>query len=148
MKAFEDYLKSLLDKLAETDSEFAEDYKRKDKSVSECASVIYQALRNGCNNKSSAVGGSDDLLIGWAIHYYHEDKVDASSIDVSEVFFAPIDKPASAPAKTETNKGKSKPKPKPKPQPVTKCNDFDDFDLDGDDTTTETTDSDFEDFEL
>lgn len=153
MKAFEIYLKNLLDKLAKTDSQFAKDYIRKDKSIEECASVIVKALRDGCNRKSSFVNPSDEQIKGWAIHYYHESKVDSKSIDISDVEYSEIkeDKPkSSAPSKTKSS---TIPKPTPKP-----ADDFEDFDLDGDssdeevETSTnesdESNNSDFEDFEL
>lgn len=155
MKEFEIYLKNLLDELAKTDSQFAKDYIRKDKSIEECASVIVKALRDGCNRKSSFVNPSDEQIKGWAIHYYHESKVDSKSIDISDVEYSEIkeDKPkSSAPSKTKSTKS-STPKPTPKP-----ADDFEDFDLDGDSSneevetsaneSDESNNSDFEDFEL
>lgn len=152
---FETYLKQLLDKLAETDSQFAADYKRTDKSVSECVGLITQALRKGCNHRDSAVGGSDDLLVGWAVHYYHEDNVTADSFDISEVKFTAIDPPR---PKTEVTKSatksvtKSTTKSKPKPKTVAKDDEFEEFDLDdaapSSDSETVTTEDEFEEYEL
>lgn len=132
---FESYLKQLLDKLAETDSQFATDYKRTDKSVSECVALITQALRKGCNHRDSAVGGSDDLLVGWAVHYYHEDNVTADSFDISEVKFTAIDPPKTEVTKPVTKSAtksvtKSTTKTKPKPKTVAKDDEFEEFDLD------------------
>lgn len=149
---FESYLKQLLDKLAETDSQFAADYKRTDKSVSECAALITQALRKGCNHRDSAVGGSDDLLVGWAVHYYHEDNVNADSFDISEVKFTTIDPPKTEVTKSATKSvTKSTTKTKPKPKTVAKDDEFEEFDLDdaapSSNSETVTTDE-FEEYEL
>lgn len=150
---FETYLIQLLDKLAETDSQFAADYKRTDKSVSECVALITQALRKGCNHRDSAVGGSDDLLVGWAVHYYHEDNVTADSFDISEVEFTAIDPPKTEVTKSATKSvTKSTTKSKPKPKTVAKDDEFEEFDLDdaapSSDSETVTTEDEFEEYEL
>lgn len=68
----------MLDILAKSDSDFAKDYARKDKTVEEFCKLFYDACSKG-RNGGNAVFGSDDLLLGLARHYFHED-------DVSELY--------------------------------------------------------------
>lgn len=117
-------IKPMLDILAKADSDFAKDYTKKGKTVEEFCKLFYDACSNG-RNGGNAVFGSDDLLLGLARHYFHED--DVKDLDVSGIVIVKSTPMASAPATPKpgkTTKKASKPKPKQ-----------DEFDFDFDEPT-------------
>lgn len=131
MKTFETYIKFLLDKQAENDADFAADYNRKDKDIETCASIIVEALRNGCNNQNSACNLTDEQIIGYAVHYYHEDNVTYKDLDVSFVEYDKLDNQTEIAAQTKQKVSKSQKKSsKPKePQLIFEEDEFEDIDL-------------------
>ena len=76
--AFETTIKNYLDNRAQTDSLFAETYRKANKSIKECCRyIISQARKLG----GQAVAVDDATVYGWAVHYYDEDdiKVEATA---------------------------------------------------------------------
>ena len=76
--AFETTIKNYLDNRAQTDSLFAETYKKANKNIKECCRyIISQARKLG----GQAVAVDDATVYGWAVHYYDEDdiKVEATA---------------------------------------------------------------------
>ena len=66
---FQDTIKAYLDNLAHNDAQFAEVYKKKGKSITDCCNyILRQASKQG-----QSVVISDDEVYGMAVHYYHED---------------------------------------------------------------------------
>ena len=68
-------IKAMLDEHAKKDADFAKDYKRKDKSVEEFVDLLVQSFIKKGARGAGAVFGSDESLIGQAVHYFHEDNV-------------------------------------------------------------------------
>lgn len=106
--SFQDAIKTYLDKRAEEDSLFAVTYAKEKKNIKECCSYINSQAKKQAVNGCAAI--SDDVVFGWAVHYYDEDdiKVEKTSSTRSEV-------KTSAP-KTEEKKEAPKAKIKPKKQ--------------------------------
>lgn len=70
--AFETTIKNYLDSRAQTDSLFAEAYRKANKSIKECCRyIISQARKLG----GTAVAVDDATVYGWAVHYYDEDDI-------------------------------------------------------------------------
>lgn len=68
MKEFQKAIKGYLDKRAAEDSQFAQAYKKKGKSIADCCNYILQQAKK----RGNAVVMSDDEVYGLAIHYYDE----------------------------------------------------------------------------
>lgn len=118
---FEQTIKAYLDKRAKEDALFANTYKKEGKSIKECCKYIMQKARKEAKNGCAAI--PDDVVYGWAVHYYDEDgiKVSGKTEDVQvSVPEQPEPKaePIAAPhPKKETHKPK-KAKADNTPQPV------------------------------
>ena len=69
MNEFQDIIKAYLDKRAANDSQFAEAYKKKGKSIKDCCNYILNQARK----RGNAVAIPDDEVYGLAVHYYDED---------------------------------------------------------------------------
>ena len=126
-------IKPMLDKLAQSDADFAKDYQREDKSIGEFAKLFYDACSKG-RNGGNAVFGSDDMLLGLAIHYYHED--DVKELDVTGISIVKASTPKSsapttpAPKTPKPTKTKTKTKtvaltPPAAPAPTAMADEFD-----------------------
>lgn len=79
---FETTIKNYLDSRAQTDSLFAETYKKANKNIKECCRyIISRARKLG----GTAVAVDDATVYGWAVHYYDEDnlKVEAAPAAVT-----------------------------------------------------------------
>lgn len=64
-------IKNHLDERAKTDDLFATAYAKPNKSIDEClAYILGEAKKQG-----NAVYLSDEVVFGWAIHYYDEDDI-------------------------------------------------------------------------
>lgn len=64
-------IKNHLDERAKTDELFATAYAKPNKSIDEClAYILGEAKKQG-----NAVYLSDEVVFGWAIHYYDEDDI-------------------------------------------------------------------------
>lgn len=106
-------VKPKLDNQAKIDTDFASDYNnRKDKSVEDFCKVLYNSYLKSASSTTSAVFGSDEVLVGWAIHYWHEDNV--TEIDVSACPLCKKPKAAAKPKATAAKEDKPTPKPKAK----------------------------------
>ena len=118
---FEQTIKAYLDKRAKEDALFAATYKKEGKSIKECCKYIMQKARNEAKNGCAAI--PDDVVYGWAVHYYDEDdiKVSGTTEDVQvSVPEQPVPKedPAADPhPRKEAHKPK-KTKADKTPQPV------------------------------
>ncbi len=129
-------VKPKLDNQAKIDADFASDYNnRKDKSVEDFCKVLYNSYLKSASSTTSAVFGDDAVLIGWAIHYWHEDNV--KEIDISA---CPLcKKPKASPKAKATAAKEDKPAPKatmpiktaaPAAPAAQVLDDDDDFDID------------------
>lgn len=92
LEAVKKVIKDYLDQRAQTDELFAEVYAKPNKSIDECMEFIMGEARHLGGN---AVCVPDDVVFGWAVHYYDEDdlevekisqsvRVSASSVELSE----------------------------------------------------------------
>lgn len=73
---FEQTIKAYLDKRAKEDALFANTYKKEGKSIKECCKYIMQKARKEAKNGCAAI--PDDVVYGWAVHYYDEDDIKVS----------------------------------------------------------------------
>ena len=108
--AFETTIKNYLDSRAQTDSLFAEAYRKANKSIKECCRyIISQARKLG----GTAVAVDDATVYGWAVHYYDEDDIKVEAIAEPARVATPAAVTASpkpvkpAPAKAEKKKAKA-----------------------------------------
>ncbi len=70
-QAFQDTIRTYLDKMAESDALFAVKYANPSKSLSECITyIICQVQKSGCN------GFEDDEIFGMAVHYWEENEIE------------------------------------------------------------------------
>lgn len=70
-------IKNYLDERAKNDELFAQNYAKPNKSIDECLDYILgEAHKMG----GSAVCVSDDVVFGWAVHYYDEDFIEISKL--------------------------------------------------------------------
>ena len=67
---FKEIIKRHLDKMAQQDFAFAERYNDKSKSLDECMKYITAEAKK--KTKNGGVWLEDDLVYGWAVHYYQE----------------------------------------------------------------------------
>lgn len=104
--SFQDTIKAYLDKRAEEDSLFAVTYAKENKNIKDCYSYITSQAKKQQTGGCAAI--SDDVVFGWAVHYYDEDdiKIEKSSNTRSEV--------KTSTPKTEVKKEAPKAKIKPK----------------------------------
>ena len=64
-------IKNYLDERAKTDELFATAYAKPNKNIDECFNyIVGEAKKQG-----NAVYLSDDVVFGWAVHYYDEDDI-------------------------------------------------------------------------
>lgn len=70
---FKEIIKRHLDKMAQQDFAFAERYKLESKSIDKCVQYITAEAKK--KTKSGGVWLEDDVVFGWAVHYYMEDDV-------------------------------------------------------------------------
>ena len=82
---FKDTIKAYLDKRAEEDSLFAVTYAKENKNINECCAYITSQAKKQKSGNCAVI--SDDVVFGWAVHYYDEDdiKVEKSSSVRAEV---------------------------------------------------------------
>lgn len=106
--SFQETIKAYLDKRAEEDSLFATTYAKENKNIKDCCNYITSRAKEEASQGCAII--ADDVVFGWAVHYYDEDdiKVEKASNTRSEV--------KTSVSKTEIKKknlkGKSKPKVK------------------------------------
>lgn len=78
-ESFETVIKSFLDKRSEEDSLFAKAYAKAGKTIKECCNYIVCQARKMQQNGCAVI--ADDIVYGWAVHYYDEDNVE---VDVED----------------------------------------------------------------
>ena len=72
MNAVKQAIKSYLDNRAKTDELFAVAYAKPNKNIDECFNyIVGEAKKQGGN----AVYVPDEVVFGWAVHYYDEDDI-------------------------------------------------------------------------
>ena len=67
-------IKDYLDERASKDELFAKSYAKPNKNIDECYHYIVEEARKQCKD-SDSVCISDDVVYGWAVHYYDEDNI-------------------------------------------------------------------------
>ena len=79
-KSAKEIIKYYLDERAKKDELFAKSYAKTNKNIDECFDYIVGEARKQCKD-SDSICISDDVVYGWAVHYYDEDdiKVDRNS---------------------------------------------------------------------
>lgn len=100
---FKQAIKRYLDERAKSDPLFATTYAKKNKSIDECCAYIMQQAKKQAVKGCAAV--SDDVVYGWAVHYYDED-----SIKVTSAPKAKVTAPSPTPAPKAAPKAPEKPK--------------------------------------
>ena len=70
---FKQIIKNHLDKMAQQDFAFAERYKDEKKSLDECIKYITAEAKKKIKN--GGVWLEDDVVFGWAVHYYQEENI-------------------------------------------------------------------------
>lgn len=65
-------IKNYLDNRAKTDELFALAYAKPNKNIDECLSYI---VGEACKQGGNAVYVPDEVVFGWAVHYYDEDNI-------------------------------------------------------------------------
>lgn len=71
LSSLKQYVKNYLDNRAKTDELFAKAYAKPNKNIDECTEYIAGEARKMGN----IVGVSDEVVYGWAVHYYDEDNI-------------------------------------------------------------------------
>ena len=73
-KSAKERIKDYLDERASKDELFAKSYAKTNKNIDECYDYIVGEARKQCKN-SDSICISDDVVYGWAVHYYDEDNI-------------------------------------------------------------------------
>ena len=73
-KSAKERIKDYLDERASKDELFAKSYVKTNKNIDECYYYIVGEARKQCKD-SDSVCISDDVVYGWAVHYYDEDNI-------------------------------------------------------------------------
>lgn len=73
MNQFEKAIKAYLDDRASQDDQFAQSYKKENKSIEECCRFIIEEAKKRMKGNVSVM--SDDETYGLAVHYYDEDSI-------------------------------------------------------------------------
>lgn len=77
MNAVKQAIKSYLDNRAKTDELFAVAYAKPNKNIDECFNyIVGEAKKQGGN----AVYVPDEVVFGWAVHYYDEDDIKTNKL--------------------------------------------------------------------
>ena len=80
-KQFKEVIKAYLDKRAQEDELFAKAYAKAEKGLDACCKYIISMARKLGN----AVAVPDEVVYGWAVHYYDEAIVDFDEVPACEV---------------------------------------------------------------
>ena len=70
---FQDTIKAHLDERASKDELFAVNYAKENKNIEECCSYITSEARKQAKSGCAVI--ADDVVFGWAVHYYDEDDI-------------------------------------------------------------------------
>ena len=73
-KSAKERIKDYLDERAGKDELFAKSYAKSNKNIDECYDYIVSEARKQCKD-SDSICISDDVVYGWAVHYYDEDNI-------------------------------------------------------------------------
>lgn len=73
-KSAKEVIKDYLDERASKDELFARSYAKSNKNIDECYDYIVGEARKQCKD-SDSICISDDVVYGWAVHYYDEDNI-------------------------------------------------------------------------
>ena len=73
-KSAKERIKDYLDERASKDELFAKSYSKTNKNIDECYDYIVGEARKQCKD-SDSICISDDVVYGWAVHYYDEDDI-------------------------------------------------------------------------
>ena len=73
-KSAKERIKDYLDERASKDELFAKSYAKSNKNIDECYEYIVSEARKQCKD-SDSICISDDVVYGWAVHYYDEDDI-------------------------------------------------------------------------
>lgn len=98
--SFQDTIKAYLDKRAQEDPLFAVTYAKENKNIKDCCNYITSQAKKQVSNGCAAI--SDDIVFGWAVHYYDED-----DIKVEKTSSVKASVSTSAPKKTEEKKAEA-----------------------------------------
>lgn len=79
MNAVKQAIKNYLDNRAKTDELFAVAYAKPHKNIDECFNYILGEARK----QGNAVYLPDDVVFGWAVHYYDEDNIKINKLPVN-----------------------------------------------------------------
>lgn len=74
IKSAQERIKDYLDERARQDELFAKSYAKTNKNIDECYEYIVGEARKQCKD-SDSICISDDVVYGWAVHYYDEDDI-------------------------------------------------------------------------
>ena len=74
IKSAKERIKDYLDERASQDELFAKSYAKTNKNIDECYDYIVGEARKQCKD-SDSICISDDVVYGWAVHYYDEDDI-------------------------------------------------------------------------
>lgn len=74
IKSAKERIKDYLDERARQDELFAKSYAKSNKNIDECYDYIVGEARKQCKD-SDSICISDDVVYGWAVHYYNEDNI-------------------------------------------------------------------------
>ena len=74
IKSAKERIKDYLDERASQDELFAKSYAKSNKNIDECYDYIVGEARNQCKD-SDSICIPDDVVFGWAVHYYDEDNI-------------------------------------------------------------------------
>lgn len=99
LTGFEAAIKNFLDGFAKEDKEFAANYAKPNKSISECCKYIINEVKKN-RGKESCVACTDEEVYGMAIHYYDEDDIVVEESKVAAKVVAPSTTPAESKTKT------------------------------------------------
>ena len=70
----EEIIKKYLENRAKTDESVARNLKKANKSIKGCCQYITDQARKAATGNVAMV--EDDVVFGWAVHYYDEDKLE------------------------------------------------------------------------
>ena len=77
MSDFKEIIKQHLEKMAVVDKSFAEKFANKEKSIEKCCDYIVNQARKQAVESAAVV--QDDVVFGWAAHYYQETNEDLAN---------------------------------------------------------------------
>ena len=96
---FKNIIKAHMDKMAQQDFAFAERYKLENKSLDKCIQYIKSQAQKQAKQGFAAI--ENDVVYGWAVHYYQEDNVEVNEKVKAKVVTPKADKPKEAEKKQE-----------------------------------------------